>query len=87
MKISTPHPLLLVLFKASTPERSLPHLGTGLGAACPIPAHAQGLTALADLLLLLSHTLRLLVQPRGVITLPRDTLATIQLKDPSGHVV
>ena len=55
--------------------------------ADPFQLALQGLLALALGLFLAPHALLLLLQPRGVVALPRNAVAAIQLQDPAGHVV
>ncbi len=55
--------------------------------AYPFQLALQGLPTLRGLLLLHRHSRRFLLQPRRVVALPWDTLAAIQLQDPSGYVV
>ena len=61
---------------------------TSLGShGSPFKLALQCLSALAGLLLFLRHTLRFLIQPRRIVTLPGDTLATVKLQNPSGHMI
>ena len=61
---------------------------SGLGSHVdPLQLTLQRLASFAGLLLLLCHALGLLIQPRGVVALPRNALATIQLQDPASHMI
>ena len=61
---------------------------TSLGShTYPLQLALQRFAALRCRFLLLSQTLRLLLQPRRVVALPGDALATIQLENPLGHIV
>ena len=53
----------------------------------PFQLALQCLAALRGSLLLLNHSLGLLVEPRRVVALPWNTLATVQLQNPLAHVV
>ena len=55
--------------------------------AYPIQFPLQFLAPLGFLLLLLGEALRLLLQPRCVITLVRDALTTVQFQNPLGYVI
>ena len=55
--------------------------------ANPFQLTLQSLAALRGSLLLLNHSLGLLVEPRRVVALPWNTLATVQLQNPLAHVV
>ena len=55
--------------------------------ADPLQFTLQGLTALANLLLLLNHPLGFLVEPARVVSLPRNSLAPIELENPFGHII
>ena len=55
--------------------------------ADPLELALQRLLTLALGLLLLGQPLLLLVEPRGVVALPRDALAAIELENPLGRVV
>src|SRR6185295_12646006 len=55
--------------------------------ANPLQLALQGLLPLAFRFLFASQTLLLLFQPRRVVTLPRNSLATIKLENPSGDVI
>ncbi len=60
----------------------------GLGGhAHPLELTLERLASLAGGFLFLSHALRLLVEPRRVVALPGDALATVELKNPASHVV
>ena len=61
---------------------------TGLGGhPDPFQLMLKGLAPAAFLFLLEGETLRLLVQPGAVVSLPRNAFSTVQLKNPSGHIV
>ena len=55
--------------------------------ADPLQLPLQGLLAPLVGLLLLGHAPLLLLQPAGVVALPGDALAPVQLQDPARHVV
>ena len=57
------------------------------GHADPFQLTAEGLAALVLGLVFLSEALFFLLQPRGIIALPRNPAATIQLENPSRDVV
>ena len=57
------------------------------GHTHPLQLTLQRLAALRGRLLFQSQSLRLLLQPRRVITFPGDTLTTIQFEDPLCHIV
>ena len=61
---------------------------TGLGRhTYPLQLTLQCFTALRGAFLLLSQALTLLFQPARIVTLPRDSLATIQFQNPLGDIV
>ena len=62
-------------------------LASARGESNPFQFPSEG--ALADLvgLLFLRESGFLLLEPRGVVALPRDALAAIEFQDPTGHVV
>src|SRR5690606_7401506 len=53
----------------------------------PFELARERATPLALGLLFLLEALALLIEPGGVVALPRDALAAIELEDPSGDVV
>ena len=53
----------------------------------PLQLSFEGLATLALLLLLPSHTLSLLLQPARVVALPWNTLATVELKNPTCNII
>ena len=60
----------------------------GLGRhVYPLQLAFERLATLRGLFLFLSQALRLLFEPRGVVALPGDALATIELEDPLGDIV
>src|SRR6266545_2982635 len=68
-----------------------PRLGLGLaragGHAHPLELVLERALARRLLLLLLGQALLLLIEPRGVVALPRDARAAVELEDPPGDVV
>ena len=61
---------------------------SGLGCHVgPLQLAFQRLASLRSLLLLLHHALGLLVEPRRVVAMPGDALATVELQDPLAHIV
>ena len=68
-----------------------PGLGFGMAAlgrhADPLQFPLEGLLPLAFRFLLLPEPVLLLLQPGGVVPLPGDPLAPVQLQDPAGDVV
>ena len=67
--------------------------GLGFGMAAlgrhpdPLQFPLEGLLPLGFRFLLLLESLLLLIQPGGVVPLPGDSLAPVQLQDPAGDVV
>ena len=60
----------------------------GLGShAHPLQLALEGLAAFAGLLLLHLHAFGLLLEPRGIVALPGDTLAAVEFENPAGHMV
>ncbi len=60
----------------------------GFGAHLhPFEFALQCFAPLALLFLFLFETLGLLVEPAGIVTLPRDTLAAVEFENPARHVV
>ena len=57
------------------------------GRAHPLELALEGLDPRLVLLLRLGELLALLVQPRGVVALPGDAVAAVQLEHPAGDVV
>ena len=55
--------------------------------AHPFQLAFEGLAALAGSLFFHFHALGLLFEPAGVVTLPWNTFATVEFKNPSGNVV
>ena len=55
--------------------------------AHPFEFALQGLTTLRGRLLFLCQSLALLFQPRRVVTLLGDALATVEFKDPLRHII
>jgi hypothetical protein len=68
-----------------------PRLALGVAGAGrhpdPLQLALEGLLAPALAALLLPQPLLLLLQPRGVVALPRDAVAAVELEDPAGDVV
>ena len=64
-----------------------------LGLACfrrhthPFELAFEGLATFACHLFLLSHALALLVEPRRVVALPRNSFAAVEFENPTGNVV
>ena len=54
---------------------------------CPFQLTLQCLATLRSLLLLLHHSRSLLLQPRRVVAMPRNTLTTVQLQNPFAHII
>src|SRR4029079_2375448 len=55
--------------------------------APPLELALEGAPPRRLLLLLLGEALLLLLQPRGVVALPGDAAAAVELEDPAGDVV
>ena len=53
----------------------------------PFQLTLQCLATLRSLLLLLHHSRSLLLQPRRVVAMPRNTLTTVQLQNPFAHII
>ena len=80
--------LLLVQHLVVRVQTSLTLSLASLGShANPFQLTLKGLTAFAGYLLLLSHTLGFLLQPRRVVALPGYSFSTIQFQNPSCHII
>ena len=60
---------------------------SGGGHTHPLQLAFEGLATLRFLLLLHSHTGRLLLQPARIVTFPGNTFAAVEFQNPAGHVI
>ena len=74
------------LLVTGDPGAVLGHAGPG-GHPDPLQLSGEGLPAVALLLLFLGQAILLLLEPGGVVALPGDALAPVELEDPAGDVV
>ncbi len=83
--------LLLAVLACKLLISSDPGLGfclSGLGShPYPFELSFEGLSALAFLFLLHLKPFGLLLKPRGIVALPRDSFASVELKNPSSNVI